>query len=175
MNTPLINGGTGVTPRKTRSSNMKRNLTITFLSAAAFAVGCNSKVEESTPPTNIQAAADTAKAETKEAANAIKDYAYAQRAEFVKEMQSESAAMNSELDRLAEKVESAKEPAKAEAQAKLKALREKADQLNKQLDEAKDATESTWDNIKSSSKKSYEELKESFQESRQWLSEKIAP
>ena len=47
---------------------MKRTLTITFLSAAAFAVGCNSQVEESAPPTNIQAAADKAKVETKEAA-----------------------------------------------------------------------------------------------------------
>ena len=154
---------------------MKRTLTITFLSAAAFAVGCNSQVEESAPPTNIQAAADKAKVETKEAAQAIKEYAYAQRAELVKEMQSESAAMHAELDRLAEKIESAKEPAKAEAQAKIKALREKADALNKQLDEAKDATESTWDSIRSTSRKSYEELKESFQESRQWLSEKIAP
>lgn len=154
---------------------MKRNLAITFLSASAFAVGCNSKVEESSQPTNIQAAADKAAVETKEAAQAIKDYAYAQRADFVKKMQSESAAMNAELDLLAEKVESAKEPAKTEAQAKLKALREKADELNQHLDTAKDATESTWDSIKSTSKKSYEELKGAIQESRQWLSEKIAP
>jgi predicted outer membrane protein len=172
MNTPLLKGGTKADRNKTRSSRMKRNLTITFLSASAFAVGCDSKVEE---PPNIQAAAEKATLETKEAAQAIKEYAYAQRAEFVEKMQSESAAMNAELDLLAEKVESAKEPAKAEAQAKLKALREKADELNKHLDKAKDATASTWDSIKSASKESYEELKVSFQESRQWLSEKIAP
>ena len=64
---------------------------------------------------------------------------------------------------------------KAEAKPKLQALREKADQLGKQLDEVKNATESTWDSVKSGTRKAYDALKEGFQQSRQWVSDKIAP
>jgi Skp family chaperone for outer membrane proteins len=154
---------------------MTRKLTITFLSVVAFTVGCKPAAEKTAGPVNVQAAQDKAKKETKEAEQAIKDYAYAQRAEFVEKMQSESAEINRELERLSAKIEGATDAAKTEAKPKLQALREKAAQLNKQLDEAKNATESTWDSIKSASKKSFEELKDSFQQSRQWLSEKIAP
>ena len=49
------------------------------------------------------------------------------------------------------------------------------DQLGKQLDEVKNASESTWDSVKAGSKKAYDELKDSFQQSRQWLSDKVAP
>ena len=154
---------------------MTRTLTITFLSVVAFAVACKPAEEKATVPVNIQVAEDKAKKETKEAERAIKDYAFAQRAEFVEKMQIESAEINRELDRLSAKIGSASDAAKAEAKPKLQALREKVAQLNKQLDEAKGATESTWDSIKAASKKSYDELKDSFHQSRQWLSEKIAP
>lgn len=154
---------------------MTRKLTITFFSVVAFAVGCKPAAEKTPPPVHVQTVEDKAKKETKEAGQAIKDYAYTQRAEFVEKMRNESVEINQELDRLSAKIESANEATKAEAKLKLQALREKAAQLNKQLDEAKSATESTWDSIKAASKKSYEELKDSFQQSRQWLSEKIAP
>lgn len=154
---------------------MTRKLTITFLTAAAFAVGCNPATEQKTEPMNSQTAGDKVKKETKEAKQAMKDYAYAQRAEFVTQMKSESAKLNQELDQLAEKIEKAGDTAKAGAKSKLQALREKSAQFNKQLDDANAATESTWESIKTASKKSYEELKDSFQQSRKWLSEKIAP
>jgi hypothetical protein len=39
----------------------------------------------------------------------------------------------------------------------------------------KNATESTWESVKSGTRKAYEALKEGFQQSRQWVSDKIAP
>ena len=48
-------------------------------------------------------------------------------------------------------------------------------QLNKQLDDAKNATESTWDSVKNGFQKAYAATKDGFQQSRQWLSDKIAP
>ena len=148
---------------------MKRDkLMITFLSAAAFAVGCN---PEGTTSQQI----DKAQAKTETAAQDMKDYTYAQKAQFVEKMQIELTALNHDLDQLAAKIEKSSDAFKAEAKPKLQALRDQTAQLNKQLDEAKNATESTWDGVKATSKKAFNDLKDGFQKARQWVSDKIAP
>jgi len=58
-----------------------KTLIITLLSIAAFAVGCN---KEQTTSQQIE----KVKTETKQAAQDMKDYTFAQKAEFVKQMQS---------------------------------------------------------------------------------------
>ncbi len=145
-----------------------KTLVITFLSAAAFAVGCNKE-----PTTSQQL--DNAKAETKQAAQDMKDYTYAQKTEFVEQMQGQLAALNRDLDQLSAKIEKSSDTVKADAKPKLQALRDQADKLNQQLDKAKNATESTWGDVKDGTKKAYNELKDGFQQARQWVSDKIAP
>ena len=145
-----------------------KTLAITLLSAAAFAVGCN---KEQTTSQQL----DNAQAETKQAVQDMKDYTYAQKAEFVATMQGQLAALNRDLDQLSAKVEKSSDAIKAEAQPKLQALRDQMTQLNKQLDEARNATDSTWDSVKGGFKKAYEASKEGFQQARQWVSDKIAP
>jgi cytochrome c556 len=145
-----------------------KTLVITFLSAAAFAVGCNKEATTSQQLDKVQA-------ETKQAAQDMKDYTYAQKAEFVETMQAQLAALNRDLDQLSAKVETSSDAMKAEAQPKLQVLRDQMAQLNKQLDEARNATESTWDSVKGGFKKAYEASKEGFQQARQWVSDKIAP
>jgi cytochrome c556 len=144
------------------------NLLFTILATTALAVGCNKE-----PTTSQQM--DKVQAETKQAAQDMKDYTYAEKAAFVETMQAQLAALNRDLDQLAAKVEKASDAVKAEAKPKLQALREQTAQLNKRLDEARNATESTWDSVKSGFKKAYEASKEGFQEARQWVSDKIAP
>ena len=144
------------------------SLTITFLAIAAFAVGCNKE-----PSASEQL--DKAQAETKQAAQDMKNYTFAQKAEFVKTMQGQLDALNKDLDQLSAKIESSSEAVKAEAKPKLQALRDQTAQLNKQLDEAKNATESTWDSVKNGCDKAYEATKNGFEEARQWVSDKIAP
>ena len=143
-------------------------LVIAFLSIAAFAVGCN---KEQTPSQQIE----KVKTETKQAAQDMKDYTFAQKAEFVKQMQIQLDNLNRDLDQLAAKIESSSDAVKAEAQPKLQALRDQAAQLNKQLDEARNATESTWDSVKTSSRKAWDATKDDFEKARQWASDKIAP
>ncbi len=153
-----------------------RNLLITLLAVSAFAAGCEKSEPSATD--NREATAkrfDKVKAETKEAAQDMKDYTYAQKQQFVETMQAQLAALNRDLDELSAKVEKASDAAKADAKPKLQALRDKADKLNQQLDKVKTATESTWDDVKAGSKKAYSELKDGFQQARQWLSDKIAP
>ena len=145
-----------------------KRLVITFLSVAAFAVGCK---KEETASQQL----DTVKAEAREAAQDMKDYTFAQKAEFTEKMQSQLAEINKDLDQLAAKIEKSSDAFKAEAKPKLQALRDQTAQLNKQLDEAKNATESTWDGVKATSKKAFNDLKDGFQKARQWVSDKIAP
>ena len=145
-----------------------KTLAIAFLAAAAFVAGCS---REQTPSQQL----DKVQAETKQAAQDLKDYTYAQKTEYVAKMQTQLAELNRDLDKLSAKVDMASDTAKAEAKPKLQALRDQAAKLNTQLDEAKNATESTWGDVKAGFKKGYSELKDGFQQARQWVSDKIAP
>jgi len=141
---------------------------VIFLSVAAFVVGCD---KEKTTAQQM----DQVKTETKEAAQDMKDYTFAEKAEFVKSMQGQLTTLNQDLDKLSAKIDSSSDAIKAEAKPKLQALRDQATQLNQQLADASNATESTWDSVKAGSKKAYESLEKSFTDARQWLSDKIAP
>src|SRR3954470_4119068 len=132
--------------------NMKhKTFLFTFLSIAAFATGCN---KEQTTAQQIE----NVKTETKAAAVDINDYTFARKDEFVKGMQDQLNALNQDLDQLEAKIGKSSDTVKAEAEPKLKALREQAAQLNKQLADAKNATESTWDSVKATSRKAVDSL-----------------
>jgi chromosome segregation ATPase len=141
---------------------------ITFLSIAAFAAGCG---KQQTTSQQLE----TVKTETKQAAQAMKDYTFAQKAEFVAAMQVQLDALNKDLDQLSAKINGSSATVQAEAKPKLQALRDQATQLNKQLDEARNATDSTWDSVKNGFQKGYQATKDGFQQARQWVSDKIAP
>ena len=145
-----------------------KTLVITCLSIAAFAVGCNKEQTTSQQMDKVQT-------ETKQAAQDMKDYTFAQKAEFVKTMQGQLDALNKDLDQLSAKIDSSNDAVKAEAKPKLQALRDQVAQLNKQLDDARNATESTWDSVKSGFSKAYDATKDGFNQARQWVSDKIAP
>ena len=145
-----------------------KTLFITFLSIAAIAAGCDKEPSASQQIENI-------KTETKDASQNMKDYTFAQKAEFTAYMQTQLNTINADLDQLQAKVDKSSDAVKAEAQPKIQALRDQSAMLKKQLDDAGNATESTWDSVKSGTQKAYDSLKNSFQQSRQWVSDKIAP
>jgi len=148
---------------------MKNNtLLITILSIVTVAVGCD---KEKTTAQQI----DKVQTETKQAAQDMKNYTFAQKAEFVKDMQGQLATLNQDLDKLSAKIDSSSDAIKAEAKPKLQALRDQAAKLNQQLVDAQNATESTWDSVKADSQKAYTSLSNGFTEARQWVSDKIAP
>jgi len=146
-----------------------KKLAISLLTAAVFTVGCD-KAETTSQLDKVQA-------ETKQAAQDLKekDYTFAQKAEFTEKMESQLSEINRDLDQISAKIEKSSDEVKADARPRLLAMREKSAQLNVQLGEVKNATESTWDTVKSSTRKAYDALKEGFQQSRQWVSDKIAP
>jgi ABC-type transporter Mla subunit MlaD len=118
---------------------------------------------------------DKVKTETKEATREMKDYTFAQKGEFVAKMQGQLDTLNKDLDQLSAKIESSSDAVKVEAKPKFQMLRDEVTQLNKQLDNVRNATESTWESVKATSQKAFDSLKNGFQQSRQWVSEKIAP
>ena len=143
-------------------------LLVTFLAAAAFAVGCD---KEKTTSQQI----DQVKTETKQAAADMKDYTFAEKDEFVKYMQGQLTTLNQDLDTLSAKIDSSSDAIKAEAKPKLQALRDQATKLNQQLADDSNATESTWDSVKAGTKKAYDATAASFADARQWVSDKIKP
>ena len=148
--------------------NKNKTWLITLLSAVAFAVGCE---KEQTTSQQIE----KVKTETKQAAQDMKEYTFAEKAEFVKAMQAQLTALNEDLDKLSTKIDSSSDAVKAEAKPKLQVLRDQAAKLNQQLVDAQNATESTWDSVKAGSQKAFDSLKDGFNQARQWVSDKIAP
>jgi chromosome segregation ATPase len=147
---------------------INKSLLITFLAVAAFATGCD---KEKTATQQIE----TIKAETKEAAQDMKDYTYAQKADFVTSMQGQLNTLEADLYKLAAKLEKSSDAVKADAKPKLAALREQTANMKQQLIDSQNATETTWDSVKTASKKTWESLAKSFADARQWASDKIAP
>jgi len=139
-----------------------------LLGFTAVQLGCDQQ-------TSTSKQIDKIEAKTASAAQDMKDYTYAQKAEFTEKMQTQLAELNRDLDQLSAKIDASSDAVKADAKPKLQALRDQTAQLNKQLDEVRNATESTWDSVKNSFKKAYESSEDGFNQARQWVSEKIAP
>jgi Skp family chaperone for outer membrane proteins len=118
---------------------------------------------------------DKVKKETKEAVQAMQDYNFARKAEFVAKTQKELDALQVEMDRLAAQVDRSKAEAKADAKVRLDAVRENWAKTKENLEQAENATEEAWNDVKLGFEKSRNDLKESIDNTRQWLSDKIEP
>jgi DNA anti-recombination protein RmuC len=142
---------------------MKSNtLMVTFLSAAAFAMGCS---KETTTTTQIEKIQE----KTEATAQDMKEYTYAQRAQYADDMRAQLAAQDREMEQLSIRVEKANEAARNEDRPKLQALRDQRARMNKQLDDIKDASESNWNSVKADSRKAFADMKDGFNRSRQWI------
>jgi hypothetical protein len=160
-------------------TDSKLGIPFFIFAAAILTVGCKSTVDKPTNGTQQDSAAalqlGKAKAATAEAAQAMEDYAYARKAEFVAKMNKNLGVLQDDLNLLAARVDDSGGAVKADAKAKLEVVREKWTKTRQQLDQAENATESTWNDVKGGVGESYAALKDSVDTTRQWLSDKIAP
>lgn len=153
-----------------------KHKTLTGLCAAAMvAVGCGpmdqKPVEESAGDDTAAVQYEQAEKQTREAARAIRQYAYAERDEFVTNMRKSLTPLNEEIDQLSTSLRSHSGMVKTEAESKLQALREQSERFAARLAEVQDATEARWDEIRTDVETSFTKLKSAFEKTRQWFSE----
>jgi peptidoglycan hydrolase CwlO-like protein len=148
----------------------RRYLFIPAVLFVGLAAGCQSSTDR--PAAGAQKQGDSNEESTRPLQTA-EDFSYAQKDEFVEEMQGTLTRIQKELDRLTADVATARGAAKAEAEDKVRALREEATRASQQLEEAKTATEATWGDVKGRIRRSLGELEDSFQQTRQWLSDQL--
>lgn len=156
----------------------------TILSTAALIAvgllsGCTSSAEKSEDAPNrvetVSNARDHVKTQMKKTAQAMENYTYAQKAEFVTATKKELSDIKTEMDRLSDKVAGSDDETRTSAEIKLTAMQKAWAQTNEQLNQAESVTEDAWNDVKQNVRKSRDGLKESFEQTRQWLSDKIEP
>ncbi|MGZ3809083.1 MAG: sll1863 family stress response protein [Bacteriovorax sp.] len=118
---------------------------------------------------------EEAKEKIKEAKQAVSDYTYAQKEEFVSKMKLELDGLKKDLADLETKAKKASSTAKVEADNKIQKVKLDVKKLNDQIETVKGSSESEWEKIKNRFNDSMSEAKDAVAKSRKWLSEKIAP
>ncbi|MCC5834305.1 MAG: hypothetical protein JJU20_06190 [Opitutales bacterium] len=146
------------------------------LSIATVLTACNpSDSSASQSDTSVSDQLDRAQSSASDAQNELSAYTHAQKEQFVDNLTARIAALDKELDELREKVSNSSAAVQEEARPQITALRVQSDRLKEQLAQARGTSASNWDSFKSGVNNTYEDLKTGFQNTRQWMSEKIAP
>lgn len=144
-----------------------------ILVIAASLIGCQDPhpVQPQVAPAEFAKANQDAKAVSED----LDSYTYAQRTAFTEKIQLQLDQLNTDLDGLSHQVEKFQGPAKDEAAKKLAVLRAQSLAIAQRLQKASSSDESGWNDIKSGIRKGYQEFKDSMNDTRQWVSDKIAP
>ena len=144
-----------------------------ILAIAVSLIGCQDPQpgQPQVAPAEFSQANQDAKAVSED----LDSYTYAQRTTFTEKMQAQLDQLNTDLDSLSHKVEKSQGPAKDEAAKKLAILRAQSVDIAQRLQKASSSDESGWSDIKSGIRKGYQEFKDSMHDTRQWVSDKIAP
>lgn len=144
-----------------------RKWLIAILFATSFAVGCSmgKTADRQLKPVKI---------EITRATQAMQDYPYAQKDEFVAVMQTRLNMLNLDLYQVIAKVDGSSDALKAVAKPKLRALLDQAAQLRQQLADAPNATESTWDSVMAGTKKNYDTMAGGVLDAHKWAGDKIS-
>ncbi len=153
-----------------------KHLATTVLLAGGISAGCPSNDERPIQEeTDEPASAVQTREGVEEMPRRVRDYSYAQKDQFVVDMNEELAAIQARLERLSNDVSTWRRDAKADAARNLESTHERWARAKLRLDAAKTADETTWDDVKSNFADAYESLEESVEDSRRWVSEEIAP
>ena len=147
---------------------------IQSLCVLALLGGCaaedRDRPDQPTPSTAAKAGAAMASS-----AGGARDYAIAQRDEFIADMKRSLALSQAELDRLSTKLEKVETNRRHDAEAARDDARQKWNRAKLQLDTAANATEGNWEEVKRDVNRTYTEFEDSVTTTRQWLADRIAP
>ena len=102
-------------------------------------------------------------------------YSYERKADLVAALKAQETAIKANIEQLSARIDKSTAAAKTANQPKLEQLRDQADQLKARISDIEKSNSTTWNNVKTESAKAYTALVDTVTQSRQWLSEKIAP
>jgi len=155
---------------------MRRRYVVSLtLLTFATVIACKKPSSESEGAGSASDERERAARETGEAADALRDYAYAQKEEFVLSATREIAELTREMERLKAEADHSAGAARADAEAKLELLKAKLAAAQAEVDEAKAATAANWQSVQDRYKKLRTDLRASVRDMRVWLSETIKP
>jgi hypothetical protein len=151
-----------------------------FISGFIFVFGCN-PAGESTNSSQLhlqektQIAKVNAETKSEQARFANREYAFAQREEYINGLKVELQEIQRDYDKVMASVESAGDARKEELKDGIVKMQLQLDAAKENLNKAGNATEDNWDAVKSDIRSSWNNLQDSLDQSREWLSEKISP
>jgi len=159
---------------KCKNKIIKKNIwAVTLVLMVLFMFGHQTSSAKS--DTNPGQKLDTAKEKTTQAGQAVSDYAYAKKEEYIKIMKTKLNELEKEINDLDKQAKRAKSKAKTVAKKKIKALKKDFRKLGKKMDALESSTENKWDDVKAKYNQSVDEMISSIRTGREWLSKKIAP
>ena len=109
----------------------------------------------------------------KESIQSAMGYGYDQKDAFVASANADLDAIDQKIKKLSDKAATASDSVKADAQAKIQALRDQRAGLSQKLDAVKNATAADWDTVKADFKNAYDQVKTSCQDAWKWLTDKL--
>lgn len=160
---------------------MKQRIRIIgFLVVGVLATSCNKPTDEDSKaqldrPGTAATQREKAMTATKEAAQSVQVYAYAERDEFIDAANRELSDIQAEMERLHRVIARSSGTARADAEAKLELVSDRWAAAKAQVDRAEAATEDGWEDVQIRYRTARSDLKSSFDDARQWLSERIEP
>jgi hypothetical protein len=122
---------------------------------------------------NVKEGTTNAWNDLKDSAQSTADYTYDKKDEFVAKASADLSLLDQKIKELSDKVATASDSVKNEAQAKLQDLQGKRATLDKKLDDVKNATQADWDELKTGFQTSYDDTKNSLKQTWQWLMDKL--
>lgn len=156
--------------------NKNTILTIGLVATALLAIGCKrSERPDGESETSVSQKIDQIETDTRKAADDLRDFTHDQKGAFIEKLATHVSELNESIDELSAQVEKSSLAVQTEAKPRIAALQAQSDHLGKQLAIAKDASESTWESVKNGASEAYDELKLGLRNTREWMSEKIAP
>ena len=156
---------------------MKTNLFILLVVAAGLGLSCKPAAEKAisqdTGTGSVPLGLSQKPAE--DANTPPRYYNFGQKTEFVMAMRDELAKLNRELDALSAEIDRSSEAIQSEAKPRLAVLREKAAKLKLQVEEDVNATLPTWNVMKGETEEAFANLRTGIAQSRQAVTDKVAP
>lgn len=139
---------------------MRKSAYIVFMGCLMVLLGCGSQDDSAKAKQAVTAG--EVKKETKQAAEAAKEYTLQQKEEYQKKLEAQLKEMHQKIDEFAAKTAKAATDAKAKLQEQTDALHKKWEATEKKFKEMQKTGGKAWEELKSGTDAALDDLKKSY-------------